>query len=479
MSLEATHELDRLFCPKSIAVVGASPAVEMIMMDQGRNYIKGSIVQNFRGKIYPVHPKAEDTLGLKSYASIRDIPDEVDLAIFTIPASAVLKVMADCVEKGVKFVHLFTAGFSESGREAYAEIEKKLVRMAKKGGIRVVGPNCMGIFCPEGGLAFQPFFPYAPGPTGFFSQSGQMAGNFILKAAAKGLSFSKVVSFGNASDLSSKDFLKYFYQDEKTKVVGSYLEGLKDGREFFEAAKVITREKPLVIYKGGRTEGGSRAVKSHTAAIAGSLTIWEAFCKQTGIISVKSLDELILTLSALQRLPLPGGKNVAIIGGAGGGSVTMTDMAEAEGLTVPRLSEETITKLEEIVPPQGTSVKNPLDVGLAAMGGDSFMKIINLLRDDPKIDALIFLQQLGLFRKFGGRPAVNFMVEMTLKARDNLKKPMLVVLEKDDAFGGEDSVKAAEGRYHDENMATFSSIELAARVVKNLAEYQQYLSNQG
>ncbi|MFO7962812.1 MAG: CoA-binding protein [Desulfobacterales bacterium] len=478
MNTRSYPELHRLFYPQSIAVVGVSPSVNTIPMDQGRNYIKGSINQNFMGKIYPVHPKAQDTLGFKTYASVKDIPGSVDLVIFTVPASAVLQVMEDCVEKKVKFVHLFTAGFSESEREEYAAIEQKLVQLARSSGIRVVGPNCMGMYCPEGGLAFQPFFPYAPGSTAFFSQSGQMAGNFILKASAKGLGFSKVVSFGNSSDLSASEFLEYLCHDDKTSVIGAYLEGLKDGRNFFNLAANVTVKKPLVIYKGGRTDGGSRAAKSHTAAIAGSMNVWESFCRQTGIISVKSLDELILTLSALQRLQKPAGRNAAIIGGAGGGSVTMTDIAEAEGLLVPQLSQGTISELEKMISPQGTSVKNPLDVGMRAFfEHDVFLKIVELVRDDPHIDALIFLQQLGLFHRFGGRKAVNMIIDMTLEAREILKMPLMLVLEKEDAFGGEAFVKTAQERYNDENMATFPSVEMAARVTKNLADYQQYLTN--
>lgn len=476
MSVEKPHELQRLFYPKNLAVVGASPNFNGNPRDQGRNYIKGSINQNFKGKIYPVHPTAKDMLGFKTYASVREIPGEVDLAIFTVPAPAVLEVMEDCVEKGVKFVHLFTAGFSETDRKEYIEIEQKLVKMANEGGVRVVGPNCMGLYCPEGGLAFQPSFPHAPGSTGFLSQSGQMADVFIHKAAAKGLSFSKVISFGNASDLSAPDFLDYLYHDPKTKVIGSYMEDLKSGRRFFEAAKTVTRKKPLVIYKGGRTKGGSRAAKSHTAAIAGSIKIWEAFCKQTGIISVKSMDELVYTLSAVQKMSLPDGKNVAIVGGAGGGSVTMTDIVEAEGLLVPRLSDNTITQLEKIIPPQGTSVKNPLDIGMAGFMNDNFSKIIDLLRDDPKVDALIFRQQIASAYKFAGKALFNQLIDMTLKAKDRLKKPMIIVVDNDRAFGGENIVKMTEERYDDENLVVFPSVELAAKVIKNLSDYNTYLS---
>ncbi|MGA3085618.1 MAG: CoA-binding protein [Thermodesulfobacteriota bacterium] len=475
MSDSILKELHHLFYPKNIAVVGASPKADPMMMSQGNNYIKGSIDQNFSGKIFPVHPKAEAILGFPAYARVRDIPDPVDLVIFTIPAEAALEVMEDCAAKGVKFVHLYTAGFGESERETYAQMEKKLVQMARQNGIRIVGPNCMGIYCPEGGLAFQPFFPTTAGPIGFFSQSGQMAGMFVMKSAAHGLRFSKVVSFGNARDLKAHDFLNYLAQDEKTKIIGSYLEGLDDGIPFVEAAKTITRKKPLVIFKGGLSEGGTRAAMSHTAAIAGSSQIWQALCKQTGIISVFSLDELIFTLSALQRLPLPKGKNMVILGGAGGGSVTMTDIAEAEGLKVPELSSETIRQLKQIVPPEGTSVKNPLDVGRRFFSGGNFTKFLELLRDDPLVDALIFSQPIGMFVRFFGRSGSNMLLEMTLAAQKTLKKPMLLVIEKDAGFGGESVIDEVIERYHEANLATFPDFRLAVRIAGYLADYQTFL----
>ena len=477
MSKELPHPLDTLFYPKNIAVVGVSPTLNSFRPDQGRNYIQGSINQNFSGKIFPVHPKAKDTLGYKTYARVTDIPDEVDLAIFTIPATAVLDVMKDCIEKKVKFVHLFTAGFSETGRADFAEIEQKLIRMAKDAGIRIVGPNCMGIFCPEGGLAFQPHLPYAPGSTAYFSQSGQMAGMFVMKAEASNLTFSKVVSFGNSSDLAASDFLEYYYQDDKTKAIGAYLEGLKDGHRFFEIARKVTRKKPLVIFKGGRTDGGARAAQSHTASIAGSFKLWQSFCKQAGIISVTSLNELVYTLSALQLTDYPGGKNVAVFGGAGGGSVTMTDVAEAEGLTVPMLSEKTISVLEGLVPPQGSSVKNPLDIGPAALGGDLFPKVVELLRDDPKIDAFIFLQPMGMIKRMGmGRDGVEIITEMTVQARDIMKKPIIPVVETEDSGEGNDLALMAKDRYHAKGVAVFPTFEMASRVVNSLANYKTYLS---
>lgn len=477
MSSNILQELNPLFYPQSIAVVGASPKDDPLMMNQGNSYIKGSISLNYKGKIYPVHPKAENTMGFTSYARVRDIPGDVDLVIFTIPAKAVLEVMEDCIEKKVKFVHFFTAGFSETGREEYAQMEKKIVHMARENGIRIVGPNCMGIYCPEGGLSFQPFLPTQSGSVGFFSQSGQMAGFFSMMGSEQGLAYSKVISFGNSSDLKASDFLSYLGQDEKTSVIGSYLEGVKDGRAFFETAREVTREKPLVIFKGGMTEGGTRAVKSHTAAIAGSSKIWRSLCKQAGIISVGSLDEMVYTLTALQHLALPRGKKVAIMGGAGGGSVTMTDRAELEGLKVPMLSEKTIMSLEKIIPPQGTSVKNPLDVGRTAMMGENLPYLIELLRDDPMVDALIFSQPLGPLYQFTGRQGINFLLDMTLGARDKLEKPLLIVLEKENGFVPDNIVKEAEERYHEKKVATFPNFQMAAKVMCNLADYQTYLSS--
>ncbi|MBN1664495.1 MAG: CoA-binding protein [Deltaproteobacteria bacterium] len=477
MSDTILKDLHHLFYPGNIAVVGASPKADPQMMNQGNNYIKGSIEQNFAGRIFPVHPKADTILGYKAYARVKDIPDPVDLVIFTIPAEAALAVMEDCIEKKVKFVHLYTAGFAESGRKEFIEIEKKLIRMAQKHGIRIVGPNCMGIYSPEGGLAFQPVFPAEAGPVGFFSQSGQMAGMFVMKAATQGLRFSKVVSFGNARDMKANDFLHYLTRDEKTKIIGSYIEGLQEGRVFMELAAEVTRKKPLVIYKGGVTEGGTRAVMSHTASIAGSAQLWQALCKQHGIISVASLDELIFTLSGLQRVALPKGKNVVILGGAGGGSVTMTDIAEAEGLKVPHLSAKTIKRLEEIVPPQGTSVKNPLDVGRRFFAGGRFEEFIELIRDDPNTDALIFMQPLAMFHRFAGREGINIILDITLATQKIFQKPIFIVIERGDGFGGDHLLQDAITKYHAAGLATFPDFRLAVKVAGYMADYQAFLSD--
>ncbi|MBW2179721.1 MAG: CoA-binding protein [Deltaproteobacteria bacterium] len=468
------RELDSLFYPKNIAVIGASPKATGFLWG-GNSFLEGAIKLNFKGKLYPVHPTAESILGLTAYKSILDIPDEVDLVIFSVPHSVVLKVMEECVEKKVKFVHLFTAGFSETGLEENISLEKQLISMAKKGGVRVIGPNCMGLYCPEGGLSWSKSMPGKIGTTGFLSQSGQLAGHFVDTGEHHGLSFSKVVSFGNSSDLKCHDFLKYLALDEKTKSIGAYLEGLKDGKAFFQTARELTRKKPLVAWKGGQTEGGSRATTSHTASIAGSQAVWQSMCKQAGIIQVHSLDEMVFTLTAFQKLPLTGGTNVAILGGAGGGSVTMTDLAEKEGLKVPRLSENSINELRTFVPLQGSSVANPLDMMVTLFDIKNFIRTMELLRDDPNIDALIFSQPVHWSHQVGGRAFLDAFIKMTTDGMKVLEKPMLVALEHTLTLDGEVVRREAFEKYHQVGIAAFPSFPMAAKVLSNLDQYKKYL----
>jgi len=478
MNDEHTPDLNRLFYPKTVAFVGASPNVAGPAWG-ANGFIDGYVRLNFQGKIFPVHPKADSIMGFKSYKRILDIPDELDLVIFAVPYKAVLPVMQDCTEKGVKFAHVFTAGFSETGRPENVELEKELLRIARKGGVRIIGPNCMGLYCPEGGITWSNDFPSTPGQVGFVSQSGQLASHFVGEGQAAGLSYSKVVSFGNASDLKAHEFFNYLAQDDKTKIIGSYLEGLKDGREFFEFARNITREKPLVVWKGGETDGGGRATMSHTGSIAGSPKIWKALCKQTGVISVRSMEELVGTISALQRVPLPRGTRVAVLGGAGGGSVTMTDAAERAGLQVPHLSEKTITALEEFVPISGSSAKNPLDIMGALYGMDDTrnrIRLFELLRDDPNIDALVFSQMVEMFLRRGGRTIMDIISNLTIKGAKVLEKPMFLVLERSMSLEGESFRQGALQKYNQAGIASFESFDIAARVVASLSQYQKFLS---
>jgi len=459
-----------------VAVVGASPRATGPRVG-GNGYIESSISLGIQGKIFPVHPSAESILGFKSYRSVQEIPEAVDLAILCIPYSAVLPVMQGCVDKGVKFVHIFAAGFSETGRKENTETERQLIKLAQKGGIRLVGPNCLGVYCPEGGLAWRKYFPKEPGPFAFVSQSGQLAEEVIKESMFQGLRFSKVISFGNAGDLQCHDFLDYLARDDKTKIIGLYLEGLKDGRAFSEVVRDLTRKKPLVVWKGGQSEGGSKATVSHTAAIAGSPEIWQALCRQSGIISVNSSEELIFTVSALQKYPLPRGPNVAILVESGGTGVTMADTAERGGLKVPRLSERTLRGLEEFVPFQGSNVRNPLDMMSSLFDKENFRKLITLLRDDPVIDTFIFsiTQLVDRYNEIGGRPFLDGTIRMTIEGARELNKPFFVVFGKARSLEGAGVRQDVMEKYHLAGIAAFPSLQMAVRVIANMVRYRGYL----
>ena len=428
-----------------------------------------------QGAIFPVHPTADTIMGYKSYPSVLDIPEDIDLAIFTIPLAGVIDVLKQCIQKQVKFVHLLTAGFSETGKEEFKGVEEEIVQIARSGGIRLIGPNCMGLYCPEGGLSWNASFPQTPGSIGLFSQSGQLASENILSIKSLRPRFNKAVSFGNASDLKASEFLSYFATDEKTKVIGGYIEGLGDGRAFFEAARRTTRKKPVVIWKGGQTKGGSRATQSHTAAIAGSQAIWDAMCNQTGIITVNTQDEMVNTLQALQMMPLPTGRRVVVLGGAGGGSVTMTDFAEQEGLTVPQLANKTIQQMETFIPVQGSSSKNPLDIMPVLFNKGNFFRIIKLLREDPNTDALIFNLDPGWIYRWLGRAKMIRFIGYIVEAVSLLKKPLLISLEYRKnpqlAFIREEMLDL----FNQAEIATFPGFSMTARILNNLKTYSDYL----
>lgn len=474
------NEMERLFYPKSLAIVGAT-AKKTWNWSSGNSWIDGSIKMGFQGSLYPVHPSAETVMGYRAYPSILDVPDDIDLVVFTVPLTAVAGVMHECLEKGVKFVHILTAGFAETGRMEYAEVEESIVEIARRGDIRIIGPNCMGVYCPEGGLSWTRDFPAESGAIGILSQSGQLAYEIIAKGEHQKVRFSKVVSFGNASDLQAHEILNYFAQDEKTEIVAAYLEGIKDGRAFLDAARQITGEKPLILWKGGQTEGGSRATVSHTSAIAGSMRIWDAMCKQTGIIPVHSLDELIYTIGALQKLPIPKGNGVAVVGGAGGGSVTMTDFAEKEGLRVPPLSNETVSRLEEFIPLQGNSVKNPLDIlpiiFQVQNREGSMLQVMEILREDPEIDALIYNFEPSWVYGYFGREALNRYLQLTLESMERFEKPLFIALPCEDDFERDVIRREVGDQLHELGVATFPTFSLAARVMNNMLKYHAYLGS--
>jgi acyl-CoA synthetase (NDP forming) len=453
-----------VFYPKSIAVVGASPNPVKF----GNRYLEGLINAGYKGKLYPVNPSGGEILGLKAYPTVKDIPDPVEYVIVSIPAQCVLDVLDDCGAKGVKVVQFFTAGFSETGEEEGRRLETEMVKKAKEGGFRIIGPNCIGVYSPAH------LMPYGPMPTlgevgtvAFISQSGGHAGRIIEIGLRRGVRFSKVVSFGNGSDLDSVDYLEYLTVDPDTRIIGAYLEGMRQGRRFLQLAKEISKTKPMIIWKGGRTEAGAEAAASHTASLAISDTIWSAVLNQAGVIRVDSLEELADTLLTFQHFPPFLGDNVAIVaglaGGGGGESVSSTDACASVGLNVPPFTEETRSKLKPILPPAGCILRNPLDMG--GVGGilEVLEKTMDIVVSDPRIDLVIVNEHIDQLALWLPKETLEAMNDIFIRFRR--VKPLVIVsppgLASDDRMELERKLSAAQ-------VTVYPSLDRAAKAIANM-----------
>ncbi|MBS7287746.1 MAG: CoA-binding protein [Candidatus Freyarchaeota archaeon] len=378
--------LDEAFNPESVADVGASSK---------RGYFFLRSFLRFKGRVYAVNPGRSEIpeLGLKVYPRVTDIPDKVDFVFIETPAHTVPGIVEDCVKKGVKLVAIFTAGFSETGRREGIELEERIKEVIKGSGTRVLGPNCLGLYNPKIGLAWRANLPLEAGDVAFISQSGGLANLVILYGYTRGLRFSKVVSFGNACDIGLEELLLYFRDDGETRVVAAYIEGVKDARGLAETFLDVSMRKPLVVWKGGRSEDGARACASHTGSLAGSHRIWGAVFRQTGVVEVRTLEELVDTALTLSFLPPIRGNRVGSISISGGASVTISDLLSEAGFRVPPLNEETIRRIDEEVRrvyPEGISVVNPVDVSAAYYNPGAVSAVIDAMTSDPNIDLIVF-----------------------------------------------------------------------------------------
>jgi acyl-CoA synthetase (NDP forming) len=323
--------IETLFRPQSIAVVGASANPQ----SQGYEFVQALVEMGFPGPIYPVNPKLGELLGRKAYPRLEAIPGPVDFVISAVPAVATLELVESASAKGTRLIHLFTARFSETGRDDAVALERELRSRVKKSGIRVIGPNCMGVYYPKAKLTFDPGLPAEPGAVGFLTQSGSHAFRVIRRGKERGLRFSKVISYGNALDLDEADFLDHFAQDPDTKVIAAYVEGIHDGRRFFSALRHATASKPVIILKGGRSVAGHAAASSHTAALAGEMQVWRGAVGQAGAIEVRTINELVDMLVAFEFAGPAAGNRVAVLGGAGGETVESADLCNEAGLDLP------------------------------------------------------------------------------------------------------------------------------------------------
>jgi acyl-CoA synthetase (NDP forming) len=404
MKKKHPHPLDYIFHPRSVAVAGVSSRQRL--WGGGEMYVRALQAAEFPGPIYPLNPNAQEVHGLQCYPSLLDVPGPVDYVISSIPWKGVKELVEHAAAKGVRAIHFFTAGFRETGEEARIELEQQILARARQAGIRLIGPNCMGLYVPSASLSWNTNFPKEEGSVTLVSQSGLNAGELVTYSVLRGIRFSKVISYGNATDLDESDFFEYCTVDPETKIIISYVEGVKDGPRFLRALRAASAAKPTILLKGGVTAAGTRAAHSHTGSLAGSAQVWEALCRQTQVLSVDSLEELEDLAATFLFLKRPAGRGVAVVVVGGGTSVLAADVAEKVGLNVPPLSPELQKELLEFTPLEGSSVRNPLDAAMALRSRKSFLKMMRLLGDAPDIHVVVILMRIDWGARPGQEPKV-------------------------------------------------------------------------
>jgi acetyl coenzyme A synthetase (ADP forming)-like protein len=451
------------FQPRAVAIVGASRNPANI----GTRLLQAAVDAGFRGALYPINPKADIFGSLRAYPSVRDLPEAPDLAVIAVPRSAVMKVIDDCAARGVRAVIVITAGFAEIGAEG-RELQERLLEQVRGHGMRMVGPNCLGLLNTDPAVrlnaSFAPDFP-PPGRVAFSSQSGALGLAIMALARRRGLGLSNFVSVGNKADVSGNDLLQYWELDSRTDVVLLYLESFGNPRRFGRIASRVSRHKPIVAVKAGRTRAGKRAASSHTAALAASDIAVDALFHQTGVIRADSLDEMFDLAAVLSTQPLPQGRRVAILTNAGGLGILCADTCEANDLLVEELTETTRTQLKEFLPTTA-SVSNPVDM-IASATAEHFCAATAILLRDSQVDAVIVLTiNVGLgnistiARGIAGGVA-------SARADGVAGKPVLTcIMDGDKIMDG----AAMNG----EHLPNYAFPENAARALGKLANYAQW-----
>jgi len=412
--------LDLVFNPRTVALIGASENG----FKSGGMFLNSFVECRLKSELFLVNPKGGEIRGFKAYPSVLDVPKKIDLAIIAIPASDTPKAVEDCSKKGVKFIVVHAAGFGEMGIEG-KEMEEKMMQTARRRGSRIIGPNCMGIYCPEAG--FNTVVPYMGGLTeesgdvALVAQSGWVCEYIIVIGYERGLRFSKVLSIGNQSDLTFVDFLEYFGSDPKTSIISAYLEGVKRGRDLIDMAKKISRKKPIIIWKAGSTGAGTKAITSHTGSLAGDHTIQETAFKQAGIITAQGVEELLDLLIAFKSPYLPKGNKVGIIVGAGGAGVAAADACENLGLKVANLPEEAQRELKDLlknVIPPFSGISNPVDTVWLPTGEGPTIHPPMIEIMSRAVDALLILSY---------EPYGKDYLSVLAEAREKVRKPIVCV----------------------------------------------------
>ena len=471
MGPEEREIFENMFHPQSIAIVGISRTYTGL---GGQFFHKNILRAEYPGKIYLINPTAGEIFGIKTYPHISAVPEAVDLAILCVPAQFVPPVLEECSRKGVRGIHILSSGFKELGSLEGIRLEEEVRRLSLEGGLKVIGPNCMGPYVPQSHLMLWGQIPAKPGCLAFLSQSGTLTQRMSEHGHFMGMGISKAVSFGNAAVLDSSDYLDYLEDDPETKVIGLYLESIRDGQRFLNLARRINKTKPLVLWKGGETPSGAGAVASHTGTLSGEDRIWENGLRQAGITRVRSLEEIAGTAMALLNLPPPGGRNLFILGGGGGNSVYYADICIRLGLQVPPLKGETRDKITGLVPAVGSFARNPVDAWRSFYDPDFMRQILEAVFEDPDLDMIILDRLIPRLTYATQEDEDAAQSALDYLEKNRSRKPLVAVID----GSGEDHFLAGEAarlrqRYCQAGIPAYPSLPLAARALAHAAAYYE------
>jgi acetyltransferase len=450
--------LDAFFNPRSVALVGASRDETKL----GFAILRNVVESGYRGAVYPINPKADEVLGLKCYPSVLDVPDPIDLAVIVIPDRLVLPALQDCGQKGIPGVIIISAGFREAGLEGVHR-ERQVTELARKFGMRVVGPNCLGIIDTVIPLnaSFAAGMPET-GDIAFMSQSGALCTAILDWSLAEGIGFSRFVSLGNKADVEETDLLKAWSDDDATRVIIAYIEGINDGQEFVETARRVTRQKPVIAIKSGTTQAGARAVSSHTGSLAGSERAYDAAFRQSGVLRARSLLDLFDWATAFAWQPLPRGNRLAVVTNAGGPGILASDQIERLGLQLAGLGQETVEKLRHRLP-AAANVLNPIDV-LGDAGKEVYAFALETALQDPNVDGVIAILA----------PQVYTPIEETGQVVGQVAarydKPVV------GCFMGEARMRAGIDALKAHRVPNYSFPERAVAVLRAMADHRDWLA---
>ncbi len=450
------RSLDPVFSPCSVAVVGASRRRDSIGFALVRNLVAGEL----NGPIFPVNPRANSVHSLKCYPAVGAIPDPVDLAVIAVPRPAVQAVVEECIAKQVRGLVVITAGYAETGEEG-ARHERLLLETVRAAGVRMIGPNCMGVINTDPEVRLNATFAPVPalaGSIGFVSQSGALGVAILNVASDLGLGLTQFASMGNKADVSGNDLLEHWEDDPETRVVAMYLESFGNPRRFTEIAKRVGKKKPILVVKSGRTSEGARAASSHTGAIAGADVSVSAFLEQCGVLRADTIEELFDVARALDRCPLPQGDRVAIVTNAGGPAIMATDACVNLGLEMAELGEATVAELRSFLPPEA-SVANPVDM-IASADDASYARALTAVAADPQVDMVMVINVTPLQY----RPADVMAAVARVAGEQAAGKPVLAVMMATDDFYEEMKLRAGEP-------PIYRFPEAAARAMAQLARY--------